>query len=513
MSSKPTANAAIRARFTIQVSPDRLTASIVLPSQGGGRTPTRDEIVAKLKEAGCIVDEIVDKRIDAYLELWASEQTPPANFVLAKGTAVVEGKSEDFVWDPIFNRSTPVDEDAAVDYYTFHSIVTVEKDAVIGSITPMEAARSGTDVCGESIPPARQPVAIELAETVRRDQDDPSRIIAKVAGRVVYDHRRLSIQEVLDIRGDVNFDTGNVDSSIDVNIKGTVRDRFKVKSAKCISVGGAVEAAHIEAGADVAVMGGIVGRNEGKVTASGVIGAKFCDEAYLRAGGDIQVTKQLMNCRAHSEGRILSPRGAVIGGCVYARHGMEVATLGSDANVHTRLCVGPHPTIFLEADALEEAMREQMKSVEKIRGTVQPLMKMVKRLTPAQKEQACELLFKADEAEQHIKAAGERREKLLSADEPTRKARIVVNRIAYPGVTISVGRRVTTIQKELKGPIVIEARKVDKVTELVAINQLTGSLQILPSANLPLSELVRGFERVDAPKTPQTQSDLPPDNG
>ena len=63
-----------------------------------------------------------------------------------------------------------------------------------------------------------------------------------------------------------------------------------------------------------------------------------------------------------------------------------------------------------------------------------------------------------------------------------------------PGVSIAIGDRTTTFHTELKGPVAIEQRKVDNVTEFVAVGQLNGDGEVLASTKLPLDELLKGFE-------------------
>ena len=64
----------------------------------------------------------------------------------------------------------------------------------------------------------------------------------------------------------------------------------------------------------------------------------------------------------------------------------------------------------------------------------------------------------------------------------------------YPAVTISIGYRLHTFSTELKGSYSIEVRKVNEVTEMVAVNHPTGSVQILNSRTLTPDELLEGFE-------------------
>ncbi len=81
-----------------------------------------------------------------------------------------------------------------------------------------------------------------LDATVRRSSEDGSQIIANVSGRVVIDQKQLSIREALLIHGDVNFETCDINSRVDVDVKGRVLDRFEVNSGGTITIGGRIMA-------------------------------------------------------------------------------------------------------------------------------------------------------------------------------------------------------------------------------------------------------------------------------
>ena len=87
-----------------------------------------------------------------------------------------------------------------------------------------------------------------------------------------------------------------------------------------------------------------------------------------------------------------------------------------------------------------------------------------------------------------------RQKELLGSNRAESNPGARVMKIIYPGTTISIGKRATTFGNELKGPVTIEKRKVDNVTEFVAVNQLSGSIHVLPSMRLPFEELMAGFE-------------------
>ena len=104
-------------------------------------------------------------------------------------------------------------------------------------------------------------------------------------------------------------------------------------------------------------------------------------------------------------------------------------------------------------------------------------------------------------SEEEAKVAEEenRRDQMLEEAGGGGNPRVRVSSIIHPKVVISLGMRLVDFQNELKGPVVIEERQIKNVTEAVAVNQLTGSVQILRSQRLNLNELMRDFEPLRAP--------------
>lgn len=496
----------------VDISKDRLRASLRYPGKEEPVAP-KDAIIEALRAADLVVDQEVQKRVDQFVaNLSANDRPTNGSFVVAESTPAVDGQDEEFVWDEIFEkRSTEWQGDAAVNYYTLNSIVTVTAGTTVGRTIPAVPAKRGVDVTGKAIEPARQAATLELDSTVQRCEADQTQIVANIGGRVILTKGNLGIVEVLIVDGDVDFKIGNLDSHIDIHVDGIIEDRFEVKSAGSITVCKAIQAAHVEARQDVMVRGGILGHGTGRIVAGGEIVAKFGAEARLTAGRDIKITGALMNCRTHSDAVVLVESGSVIGGTLYARSGLRVSVLGSDAHVETRILVGPHPSALgkiADSDAsvqpegesithTPESITRTRELIARIREAVQPLMADLERLTDAQKKQVTGLLFKADQAERDADAAEEGKQLLLTDPETKREAGVVIFNTAFPNTTVSIGHRSVTLHKPLKGPVAIELRKVKNVTEIVAVNQLTGSIRILPSNQLTLDELLSAVEEPD----------------
>lgn len=480
--------------YRIQIAPDRLRATLSLApdAPAGARDP--EAIVAALTAADLVIDDEVRARVDAFCAAATAGQ-PPVDHVVACGRPPVEGRDGEFTWSPELKQATAHwTEDAPVDFYNLCSIITVEADMVIGTLSAPVPGVAGVDVHGRSIPPQAAPKAVTVRDSVRL-ADDGTTALANVAGRVVSEHQELYIKEVVEIPGDVDFSTGNLNLTTDAIVRGTVRDLFTVKSSKNFTVGGAIEAATLEVAGTVTVRGGILTRGRGKVETGGEIVGKFCDEAQLHAAGDIHIAKEAMNSRIHTDSRLLVRQGAVIGGRVYARRGVEAHTLGSEANVATEIIVGLHLEELRRIEAMTRENERRRAQIDKVRQTLAPLVAQLKRLTREQREKVTEMMFQADSLALETDTAEKEIAALIEGSAAAKPYVLVTARVCE-GVNITIDDRIVQFNRELKGPVRIERRKLEGYTAIVAVNQLTASITELNARKVELPK----------PKSPATPS-------
>lgn len=472
-------------RLTVDVSDDHLQAWIRFCDPNDAGPLAREEILAVLEEADIVITNAVREKIGAFATSIQSSEGRSERYLIAAGCAAVEGVDAVFICEePPERNDIDPEDDAPTDYHAYNTIVTVEEDTQIGKITPAILGKSGKDVYGKTLEPAHHAVEVQLHPTVRRAAEDPCVVIATVPGRVVFKDSTVSIDDVIVINGDVDFECGNIDASADVSIDGTILDKFEVKSAKSVCVRDTIQAARVEAGGDVLVRGGVIGHHTGSVRAGGRIVAKFAQDADLTAESDIEITKEVMHSQVHCRGKLSVTRGAIIGGEVYAREGVEVVAIGSEAFIPTSIIVGVHPSILIAADKTHEEARAKQKTLERIREGVKPLLACMKRLTAEQKEQATELLYKADCMAAEISEADEGCEEMMKEARSANPPIVLVTRTIYPGTKIRIGHRHVVFRKELKGSVRIEKRKINTVTEFVAVSQASGSVTVLNSSNV-----------------------------
>ncbi len=489
---------------TVEVTPDSLRATLSLsPTRNGedAASVTEETVLEALNSAKIEITDAVQQHVTQFVEL-VEQGEGAEDFLVAKGRAATEGKDEAFV----LSKELQVEPDswqdgAPVNYYEKTSIITVQAGDTVGTITPLEPSRGGVDVTGRVLPAKAKPKALLLDQaTFTRPDDKPTHVITKIAGHLVCDGDSVTIQEVLTVSGDVDFECGNIDSTVSVHIKGRVLDHFAVRSGGSITVCKAIEAAHVEAEGDVTVKNGIIGHGAGLVTAKGDIIAKFCTGAHLSARGDVKIAKQLMSSHICVGGQLTGIAAGLIGGCVFVGGSVEVATLGSGANVPTHLVIGVAPDRIREVAVLIRSMQRLKKLVEPITELLARVEQTAKPLTAEQSERVRAMCEQAKAAEERIKTDQARHDQLLEQLYPGGDHSVVVGHTIHAGTVIRVGDRETVFRKDLKGPVSIEKRKIDNVTELVAINKLTSSVTVLKHERVSVETLLDRFElEGDAP--------------
>ena len=484
----------------VTVDDDRMKAWLHCAEDADPAAITQERIQSAVQSAGIALIDHVTARIADYLKQLDTETTPPDKFLIAEGREPKEPQDGTFEWAAELSEPPVVkEEEAQIDFYDINTIRTVTKGAVIGKITSPGKGSSGVDVLGNPIKPKRRASSIEVGPNVQLLDDGT--VVSETYGQVVFKYDHLSVEEIINISGDVDFECGNLDVPCDIHIRGTVLDQFEVKSKKSITVGGRVQAAQVEAGINVVVREGILGGNKGKVTAGGSISTRFCEDADLQASGDITIASDAVGSKLSTEGRVIADRATIIGGTVHASKGITVGTLGSQADVPTLVTVGFHATGRKQSEqSTPEAIAEELQqektraestkiaklesTVKTIRQLLLPTMDHPERLSEDHRKRVAQLLGQAENIEEEIKRRLRIQDNLSETGPPLGTADIVVNKVIHPKVALTIDDRRSRFTKPLKGPVRIEKRKLKNVSELVAVNLLTGSVTRLQSERL-----------------------------
>jgi len=346
----------------VRVSDDKLEAflSVHPPSESGKMLfmGIVEKLIAKSE-----IDHGVDHNaIKRALEKAKTASTPVHNAVIAKGMAAVRG--DDARIDLKFQTEKKVgtidEQSGAIDFKERQTLQTVKAGDVLAVKVPLTLGKEGTDVYGDIIPAESGSDQILTPANNVEVSDDGLVFTSSIDGLVTLTQdNKLEVLKQFDVSGDVDYSTGNLSMDGALDIKGWIRSGFKVNATGEIRVGGGVEDAKVESGADIYIQGGIIGSGEGNVRAGGNLTVRFLENAVVHADGDIFVQDDIVRSNVSANGSIIATgaKGRIRGGSVVADKVIEMYEIGSPAGVITHVRVG-----------VASKLRERMVNISKKLG-------------------------------------------------------------------------------------------------------------------------------------------------
>ncbi len=301
-----------------------------------------------------IMDALVEAGVTAGIDeskLEEIEGKPlAAPMAIAHGEAVVEGTDArpEFLLPALGGKAEEKDKPAAagnaqVDFRDLGGQPTVEVGAELVRLVPAVPGKDGFTVRGQ-VMPAKEVKDFDLQKLAGQNvglNEDGTVLVSKQGGLPTKVGERVAVMPIYSVQGDVDFNTGNLDFDGNIMISGGVKPGFRVHASGNIQIGGTVEAAQIEAGADITVNGGIVGQNEAVIRAGGTITARFVEAAELHAKGAIMIGSEIRQSTAIAEGKVVvAGPGRIVGGQVRGRESVEARVLGSSSGSPTSIQAG-----------------------------------------------------------------------------------------------------------------------------------------------------------------------------
>jgi len=333
----------------ISISPDEMTAvcDFYPPSEGEGFAgseegkPIELESVEKIIEAKGIVTGINWDAINSAIFKCNTERIPVNDVVIAKGSppkdeipAHLEIEKE------LLGDTKNLDMDQRrIDYREVSPFVLVKKGDLLARVVPGVPGILGETVAGKSVP--YKTAKIKTLKPGKNVTLKDEYALASCDGRFIKTEDSFAVSEVLEVRGDVDYHTGNIDFPGDVVIYGMVKYGFKVKAGGSVYCQQTLDASEVICGGDLTVNHGIIGKNKGVVKVKGSINAKFIENCYVEAGGNINVATSILNSVVHSlKEVILGEKGIIVGGKTFAANGVEAAQIGTSVGPKTEIHCG-----------------------------------------------------------------------------------------------------------------------------------------------------------------------------
>jgi hypothetical protein len=358
---------------SITVSDDRMEAFITFVAAiGDGRAMTQDDIIALLDKEGIFYDA------DLLAEVLLNKRYE-RKMLISRGRASVPGADGylKFHFDRSNLKPKPkIMEDGSVNFKQLDMFRLCNRgDVLVTTVMPREGI-PGIDVYGKPVMPDKTKEASPIPMgkgTVM--SDDGMHLIADESGQLLILEGKINISPQLEIAGNVDNSTGNIDFNGQVIIRGNVTSGFTVKAKGTIEINGVCEAATIISEKGSIVLGsGAQGGDKAVLDAAQDITAKFIEGCKVNAGGNI-MADSILKSTVKCDGTVTlaGKNGLLVGGTLTAGQKLVARTIGSPMGTTTDIEVGGNPTeLTRHARLVEEynTLRQEFEKTDKAVNTL-----------------------------------------------------------------------------------------------------------------------------------------------
>lgn len=433
----------------VQITADGMEAYIMLVTPDDGGEYTVESLQKALDERGVKygIDELALKEL-------ADEKKYGLETLIARGTEAVDGKDGyyDYKFNCNFDKKPLIKPDGTVDYWSVKSIESVVQDQVIAEYHPCVEGTDGKTVTGKPIPAKRGREQLPLKGKGFERRDDNT-YVALMSGKIETQNDRVVILPVHELSGNADLSSGNIDFHGDVVIHGSVESGVIVKASGTITVDGIVEACTLEAGKDIILRSGMLGGNKASVKTKGSITAKFFEFTRIECAGDIRADV-LMDCQVQCFGKIImnGKRGSIIGGHTHGVRGIEVTTLGNDAEKKTVIMTGASPEEYAKLKQLEKTIQELSQGLVQIDEGLRKFEELEKARGVSYKDDPRRVTLLRVKIRDTATLANSKEEakQIRNLIESASGACVTVLRETYPGVVIQIEDTKLLVQNNVK---------------------------------------------------------------
>ncbi|MEA2063654.1 MAG: FapA family protein [Gemmatimonadota bacterium] len=406
----------------------------------------------KFLEGKGIVFGVLDKEIENLFR----EEKFGERVLIARGKAVEDETDGDTRYYFDTELKPRIDEDGQVNFWETNLIQSVKKGDKLVEVTLPGEGVAGRTVSGREIPPKKgvKP-SLPVGKNAQPDPENPDVLVSEINGNVRLKGNIVEVDPTVVIKGDLDFSTGNIDCEGSVIIGGDVRSGFRIKTVGDLEVNGVVEDAVIEAGGDVLLKTGFVGKGEGELIALGEVTLTFCENQSIVCDGDLSISEYLMHSTVRTSGRLVvtGKKGIIVGGEACAAEGVEANVIGNQNQTPTSIVTGQDKKTLDEISEKRAALEEHLDHIKRINNALSKISRrqLIKKALPADKQSLGEQLNQVkDEKTEVAKALIDEIEELDSRIGELKKALVKVYDVVYPGTSITISDRQLTVEQPLK---------------------------------------------------------------
>ncbi|ABW19054.1 FapA family protein [Alkaliphilus oremlandii] len=440
----------IDSMLEIRVSDDKLEASILLSEPLGGKYLSVDEIIEGLTQKGITygIDEEKIHEICTHhiFNKWIT---------IAQGKKAVHGKNASVIYlfeEEKESTTSVITDEGRIDYKNLNNIRNVNEGSLLLEIIPATEGTNGMTVYGKEIPSSKgKDIAIKKGKNIY-ESEDGLKIFASKDGEVHFVDGRIYVDEVKNIDGNIDNETGNIQFNGKVNIKGNVKSGFKVEAEGDIEIFGVVESAHLISNGNIIIHRGVQGNNQAYIYCKGSLHVKYLENANVVSGEDI-TADAILHSNVTTKGKVVvqGKKGLIAGGDIKAGKEVRANIIGSHMGTLTKIEVGINPDEKSRFESLKSEFMEIEKNMENSQKAVELLQKMARKQELNSGKQ--ELLVKSLKTYNVLKTKySDMAKELTEMSERFKESnngKVHAAKVVYQGVKIIIGNVSRQIYDEL----------------------------------------------------------------
>lgn len=346
------------ATVEIKIDDDDMTASAEITTALGGKNLSPTDIVSAAQASGIKKGFVKEGLVNLAQQSLDEPAGVIIKGVIALGKPPINGKNARIkqlvqcAQDRILRPKER--EDGSVDMRDLGDIICVRIGEPLAQIIPLTEGIKGYTVTGVVLEPnPGEDIQITAGEGTVISPKNKNVLISTLIGLPRSIENGMEIDEVYKLKN-VDVTTGHIKFEGSVIIDGDVCEGMKVFAKGDISIGGFVESAQLEAGGDITIVGGIIGKKQEvedlsttditmsvNIKAEGNVYAKYCQYSDITCN-TLRIENQLMHSIIHVNDKLWvgsedKANGKLIAGYINAINSVHAGTVGATAGSSTTI--------------------------------------------------------------------------------------------------------------------------------------------------------------------------------
>lgn len=347
------------------VSPDKMKVSLALhPPLEGGHSLQLEDIDTLIADEA-LVFGIDQEAVENVKEFISKKEREFRKFTIAYGQPVGESNDAYLRYEmEIGPIAGTILENGSIDFRDRRIMVGVRAGQCIATKVPAVQGEPGINVYGEkTAAPEGKDIKIEILNDARYSPTSLQVTATKDGVLSIVNNNTIKVLSHKTITGDIDFETGNVESMNALTILGSVQPGFCVTAGGDIKITGSVMSGSVICDGNLVVRGGTTGKNS-RLQAKGDADINFIEQGSLQCGGIAVIRKQsyYSDISAGSDIRC-HDLSIIMGGTLIAEGNISLGSIGSENSTPSLIAAGTIAERLVHLQHLKTSVLEQQEAI------------------------------------------------------------------------------------------------------------------------------------------------------